>query len=263
MRIFNRKIHKSVAQDCVVEVTECDGVRYLHLESNTVQSAMQVSQPNMLTLNYSRAILYFLLFSDQVKTVLTIGLGGGSVTKYIHAYCPQIEQTVLEVNPEVIRVARSHFYVPDNDARLNIIRGDGIAYMHDHANSSDCLIIDAFDAYGLPPDFCTQAFFDTCFAVLQTHGILVVNLWGSDKHFDTYLQRMELSFNGRVLMVRTGKPGNIIVFCFKDPQKLSEKKLRERARLLAQTHAISFTEFLDQLHADNGNQALYTVLESK
>ncbi|MGQ0443257.1 MAG: polyamine aminopropyltransferase, partial [Methylophilaceae bacterium] len=81
MRIFNRKIHKSVEQDSVVEVTECDGMRAMHLGSITVQSGMLVKDPFALALNYSRGIMCFLLFSNQIKQVLTIGLGGGSVTK--------------------------------------------------------------------------------------------------------------------------------------------------------------------------------------
>ena len=129
---FSRKIHKSVANDSIVEVSESNGIRSLYLGSVTIQSSMRVSAPFALELAYSRGMMGFLLFSDKVRNVLTIGLGGGSVPKYIHEYCPEINQTVVEINPQVIRIARSHFYVPENDARLNIIEGDGIAYLLNH-----------------------------------------------------------------------------------------------------------------------------------
>jgi spermidine synthase len=87
---FNRKIHKSVANGNVIEVIEVDGVRSLYLGSTTVQSSMRVRTPNALELAYSRGMMCFLLFSDDVKDVLSIGLGGGSVPKYIHANCPEI-----------------------------------------------------------------------------------------------------------------------------------------------------------------------------
>ncbi len=261
-RMLNRKIHKHVREDNVVEVTEIDGIRQLHLGSKTVQSGMLVTSPFVLVFNYSRAILYFLLFSENIKTVLTIGLGGGSVTKYMHAYCPDIKQTVVEINPEVIQVARSHFFLQENDERLDVIEGDGIAYMEDHPTSHDCVIIDGFDSDGIPDGFCTPDFFDTCYGALNDNGVFLINLWGSDKNFDIYLQRIEQTFIGRVLVLPTGKPGNIIVFGFKDRIKLSERKLRERARTLKEAHIIDFTEFLDKLHEHNGYQKMYEILES-
>ena len=263
MRIFNRKIHKSVAQECVVEVTEGDGLRHMHLGSVTIQSSMLVQDPIALDLTYSRGIMCFLLFTNHVKKLLTIGLGGGSVAKYIYANCPEIQQTVLEINKQVIDIAHSHFYVPDNDDRLNVIEGDGVQYLLDNVESQDCLIVDGFDAHGIPNNMCTQDFFDGCFAGLRDDGVFVINLWGSDKNFDIYLQRIEQSFSDRVLMMPTGKPGNIIVFGFKQPQKQTERKLRERAKLLGKTHNIEFSTFLDTLYAKNGHQMLYTKLESQ
>lgn len=263
MRLFSRKIHKAVADDNIVEVTELDGVRQLHLGSTTVQSGMLVSNPLVLVFNYSRAIMYFLLFAQHVRKTLTIGLGGGSVTKYIHAYCPEIMQTVVELNPQVIQIARSHFFVPDNDEKLNVIAGDGLLYLAERPQSHDCVIIDGFDANGIPDGFCTHDFFDNCFNLLHDNGIFVINLWGSDKNFDIYLQRIEQVFSNRVLVLPTGKPGNIIVFALKDPLKLTEKKLRERATMLNQHHIINFTEFLDKLHEQNGYQKLYSILESQ
>jgi spermidine synthase len=258
---FNRRIHKSVAQESVVEVTELDGVRALHLGSSTIQSGMKVRDPFALELNYSRGIVCFLLFSSKIKRILTIGLGGASVTKYIYKFCPQISQTVVEINAQVIAIARSHFYLPENDEKLNVIEGDGVQYLLENPASNDCVIIDVFDAHGIPPNCCTQDFFDSCFEALTTNGIFVINLWGSDKNFDIYLQRIEQTFSRRVLIMPTGKPGNIIVFGFKDPLRLTEKKLRERAKALEQDHKIEFSDFLDKLHAHNGYDALYNLLE--
>ncbi len=262
MSFFRKKIHKSVAADNVVEVTELDGIRQLHLGSKTVQSGMRVSAPLELVFNYSRALMYFLLFSDKVKDVLLVGLGGGSVTKYIHGYCPEVNQTVVEINQQVIDVARSHFFLPENDDKLDVIKGDGLHYMENNPGSQDCLIIDGFDSDGIPDGFCTPDFFDMCCDVLKDNGVFLINLWGSDKNFDIYLQRIEQTFLGRVLVLPTGKPGNIIVFGFKDPVKLTEKRIRERVRTLNESHTIDFTEFLGKLHEQNGYRKMYEILES-
>jgi spermidine synthase len=256
---LNRKIHKSVSELSTVEVIEVDGVRSLYLGSVTIQSSMRTKTPFALELAYSRGMMGFMLFTQTAKHVLSIGLGGGSVPKFIHAFCPKITQTVVEINPQIISTARSHFFLPDNDERLNVIEGDGLAYLANHLNSADVLMIDAFDSVGIPPDFCSQDFFDTCEQVLSHNGIFVINLWGSDKNFDIYLRRIEQSFDDKVLMLPTGKPGNIVVFGFKAGFKtvpdISSIKMHECAKALEaqfeKPHHIEFLSFLEKLCEHN------------
>jgi spermidine synthase len=248
---LNRKIHKSVADSNIVEVSEVDGIRSLYLGSITIQSSMKVKAPFELELAYTRGMMGFLLFSDSIKHVLTIGLGGGSIPKYIHQYCPEIKQTVVEINPQIINVARSHFYVPENDEKLHMIEGDGIAYLAENPTSTDVLMIDAFDSVGIPPDFCSQGFFDSCEMALTNDGIFAINLWGSDKNFDIYLQRIEQSFENKVLILPTGKPGNIVVFGFKNLREVRTVNLRERAKSLEYAHKIEFLSFFEKLSEHN------------
>jgi spermidine synthase len=260
---FNKKIHKNVSGDNVVEVSEVDGVRSLYLGSITIQSSMRVNAPFTLELAYSRGMMGFLLFSESVKNVLAIGLGGGSVPKYIYEYCPEISQIVVEINPQVVATARSHFYVPENDDKLKVVEGDGIVYLANNRASADVLMIDAFDALGIPPDFCSHDFFDSCEMALTKHGIFAINLWGSDKNFDIYLQRIEQSFDNRVLMLPTGKPGNIVVFGFKHLPELGIVNLRERAQLLEKKHNIEFLSFIDKLCEHNPHNHKQFFLDVK
>lgn len=242
----------NVALTDAVDVSESNGIRSLHLGSVTIQSAMRIREPFALELTYTRGMMCFLLFYSNIKHVLAIGLGGGSITKYIHAYCADITSTVIELNLKIIQIARSQFYVPENDERLEIIEGDGLKYLAAHSNASDVLLIDAFDSNGIPPDFCSQDFFDQCANTLTNSGILVINLWGSDKNFDIYLQRIEQSFSGNVLILPTGKPGNIAVFGFKlEPVDLRMASLRDRAKALEKHHKIEFSQFVETLAEHN------------
>lgn len=243
MKVFNTD---------AIEVSETGGVRSLHLGSVTVQSAMRIRDPNALELTYTRGMMCFLLFNPHVRKVLAIGLGGGSLPKYIHAYCPDVMTKVIEINAKIIQLARSQFYVPENDNRLDVIEGDGLQYLAEHTHDADVLLIDAFDSNGIPPDFCSQDFFDQCANVLKGDGMLAINLWGSDKNFDIYLQRIEHSFAGKVLILPTGKPGNIAVFGFnRAPADLRIAHLRERAKLLEKSHKIEFLQFVERLVEHN------------
>lgn len=256
MRSFGRRIsravHKGMTGEESVDVSEMDGVRSLYLGSETVQSAMRVKAPYELELAYSRGMMMFLLFMKQVKDVLVIGLGGGSIPKYLHHFLPEMQTRVVEINPRIIQVARSHFYLPENDEKLEVIEGDGVAYLQENSNATDVLLLDIFDSQGVPPDLYNQAFFDTCAEVLRLDGMMAVNLWGSDKNFDIYLQRIEQSFHDRVLVLRTGRPGNIVVMAFKRPPRdLRWSTLRVRAKALQENHKIEFLEFVEKLKDEN------------
>lgn len=254
--------HTSAADEAV-DVSELDGVRALHLGSSTIQSAMRIRDPFALELAYTRGMMCFLLFHDHVNEMLTIGLGGGSIPKYVHAYCPNIMSKVIEINPRIVQVARNQFCVPENDMRLEVIEADGLQYLVEHQDSTDVLMIDAFDSNGIPPNFCSQDFFDQCARTLRDDGILAINLWGSDKNFDVYLQRIEHSFEGKVLMLPTGKPGNIAVFGFKrEPADLRISSLRAKAKSLEKTHKIEFVQFVEKLAQHNQSTANRIFMKS-
>ena len=120
-------------------------------------------------------------------------------------------------------------------------------------------MIDAFDSMGIPPNFCSQDFFDSCEAALTNQGIFAINLWGSDKKFDIYLQRIEQSFDNNVLMLPTGRPGNIVVFGFKHAPDLRIANLHARAKMLEHMHKIEFLSFLEKLceHNPHDNKQLF------
>src|SRR5689334_7933621 len=91
-----------------VQISERDGMRYLHLGSDTVQSGMSLADPIELVLSYTRSMLAFLLFVPEPPRLLNIGLGGGSLAKWIHRHLVNTQQLVLEISPQVIACARSH-----------------------------------------------------------------------------------------------------------------------------------------------------------
>ncbi len=253
IRRVGRFMSRDVEANPDVDISEKDGVRALHLGSVTVQSAMRVSAPYDLELNYSRGMMMFLLFAGNVRDVLIIGLGGGSIPKFIYRYLPPMRVTAVELNPAVIAAARGPFFLPPDDERLRVIEGDGIHYVNENPESADVLMLDAFDASGLAPGLTSQGFYDDSFNALTRDGILIVNLWGSDKNFDVYLQRIEQTCGGRVLVLPTGRPGNILVFGFRrDAGDLRWKTLRERAKALQLSHPqISFLDFVERLREFN------------
>jgi spermidine synthase len=115
-------------------------------------------------------------------------------------------------------------------------------------------MLDMFDGSGMPLKLYSQDFFDACNVALTSNGVLEINLWGSDKNFDVYLQRIEQSFNSRVLVIPTGRPGNIIVMAFKRvPTELRWDVVREKARALDAELNLDFMGLLECLRDYNPN----------
>ena len=246
------RIHKKARGGDIVEVSERDGIRSLHLGDDTVHSAMRINAPSDLELAYTRSMMAFLLFLRDPKHILMIGLGGGSLLKFVHYTMPEIKTTVVEINAQVVAVAQSHFFVPPEDERFKLEIADGSQYVPANPASADVLMLDGYDANHHVESLASQAFYDSCADALTENGILVVNLWGSDDRFDAYLKRIETSFNGLVLCLPAEKRGNIIVFAFKKTPGMTRwADLRERAKELESRYGLEFLRFVEGLKDTN------------
>ena len=211
------KFGKRRAEDDGLEVTEERGMRVLHLGSRAIQSAMRVSRPWDLELAYTRAMMGFLMFNPMPPDVLMIGLGGGSVAKFIRKQRPQTRSTAVEIDPRVIAAARAHFELPPDDDTLTVIEADGALYVRQHPGSADVILLDGFDAGNQVEALATQTFYAACRRMLKPGGMLVVNLWGRDSDFAEYFARLTRAFDGEVGWIAVQNKTNVIVFAFAEP----------------------------------------------
>jgi len=228
-----------------VEVSEEDGVRSLHLGGDAIQSSIRLARPDELALDYTRAMMAFLLFQPLPREVLMIGLGGGSMARYIHQRMQGTRTTVVEINAKVLAAARSLFHFPADDARLKVEIADGADYIRDHAESADVLLVDGFDDGKQPAALCTQAFYDAAYAALRPGGVMAVNFMAEEKKLDVFLQRVEKSFDERVIRLKAADRVNLIAFAFKrHPRELAWTELKKRAQRLKKTHDLPFDDFV-------------------
>ena len=229
-----------------VEISEQDGIRYLHLGSATIQSGMRLTQPDELVLAYTRSMMAFLLFVSEPQCVVTVGLGGGSVNKWMYRHFPDAMQVVLELNPAVIAAARRYFHLPSDDERLQVLQADGAQWVAQQRDSADVILVDGYDGEAQVEELATAEFYGAAAGALRREGVLVVNLWGSDRKFDEYLRRIEAAFDGQVACVPALQKGNIIVLAFKRrPTQLRWEELREQARRLEARYGLEFLRFVE------------------
>jgi spermidine synthase len=91
---------------------------------------------------------------------------------------------------------------------------------------------------------------------LNAGGVLVVNLWGSDRRFDDYLGRIESAFPAGTLCLPAEKPGNVIAFAFRDsPGNPQWDGLALKARELEARYGLEFGRFVRGLKKMNRGDA--------
>lgn len=235
-----------------LDLSEKDGVRCLHLGDEQVQSAMRLGAPDDLELAYTRAMMGFLLFLPDPRDILMVGLGGGSLARFMHARLPEIRNVAVEILPEVVAAARCFFHLPPDDERLQVVVAEGGAYVAGRPGSCDALLMDAFADGVHPEPLTTAAFFDAARAALRERGVLVVNYIETDRGFESSLARMEAAFGGHVALLPAEQQGNVIAFGLKGlPARLRWEELRARAEELEARLGLEFTRFLPALRRCN------------
>lgn len=221
-------------------VSQRGSILSLHFNEDSTQSEMDVNEPDKLVLAYTRAMMSFLLLYPAPKHIAMIGLGGGSLAKYCYRHLPQSDITVVEIDADVIAL-RDDFLMPPDDLRLHVILGDGAAWVHETETQPEVLVVDGFDAHGLPESLSSQQFYDACFNMLSVSGVLVVNLWSGYPNYDTYVARIRTSFADRVLIVDAEDKANKIVLAMKgEAWPPAAATLRHQAQLLSPRHTLNF-----------------------
>jgi len=238
-----------------IEVSESSGVRYLHFGSHWIQGAMRIARPFALELDYTREMMAALLLRPEANwphRVLLIGLGAASLTKFLHRHRPEARLTVVEIEPDVVHVARQHFKLPDEDDRLRIHLDDGAAFVTTSKQYFDLILIDGFDENARTGLLDTLPFYLDCKARLTDAGLLVTNLLSKRKGVRQSLDRLEAAFDDRALAFPSCDSGNVVAFAATGaPVALSMAELKLHARQLRADSGLNLLPTLTRLEHSN------------
>lgn len=239
-----------------IEVSERNGVRYLHIGSTDIQSAMRIDRPYDLELAYSRCVFAPLLFAPVPRRVFIVGLGGGSIPKFIHHHLADTIQTVVEIDPRVVPVARTQFLLPPEDERLTLWIGDGAEALRREEQRQDWIVLDGFDGPEQSDALTSEDFYAECAARLTSTGALVANIWSTAPSYEAQLDRLRRVFPGRLLLLPAGIKTNVLCLGFAAPPRpLDWAALRITARQWQARLGLPFEQFLDDLKRLNDHDA--------
>ena len=188
----------------------------MHFSFAAIQSRMDLQQPELLALDYTRTMMGFLLLQSSPRAIAMIGLGGGSLARFILSYLPASYLKVVEINPEVLNL-RAKFLIPEDGDRFRVRLGDGADFMRLPPRKFDVLLVDGFDVGGQPPELASLAFYEDCAAALQPDGVAVFNLCPVYPGYERQLDDLHTAFDGNLTTVRESDCSNTVVFASRQP----------------------------------------------
>ncbi|MFN3914490.1 MAG: fused MFS/spermidine synthase [Aquabacterium sp.] len=182
----------------------------LSFEGTLIQSCMRLADPDELVLDYTRTMMGALLLNPHPRQILMIGLGGGSMVKYLHRHVPQAHLTVVEISQEVIDL-RDAFHVPRDDDRLSTVCDDGARFMSHPPRRYDLILVDGFTGNGIAEALCSSGFYRNCRKALSPDGLLVANVQADTEQTRQISRRLSKAFEGSMMSVLSDEGGNDIV----------------------------------------------------
>jgi spermidine synthase len=158
-------------------VVQSDEHRMLRFGSS-YQSAMDLHDHYRTVYTYTDFFSLALAYRSHVRSMLFLGLGGGSAQKRMWRDFPRLHLQVAELDPVVVDVARRFFAVPD-DPRLRVAVDDGRQYLDKTDRQWDAIAVDTYFDDGVPFHMTTREFVELARRRLAPGGVVLVNIIGA------------------------------------------------------------------------------------
>lgn len=231
-------------------LSEQDGIRYLHFDSEWIQGAMRLAQPSELVLGYTQQMMAWRLFLQPAAAdrIGILGLGAGSLLRFVLRHTRARVETV-ERNARVIALCRACFRLSAT-SRSTIALTDARAWVAhpEHAGQYRALMVDLYDSGAQGPVCGDADFYRDCYRVLDDPGIMSVNLFGHHPSFAPNLSHIRAAFGPYVLCLPSADEGNTVVLAFKgEPPMSSRPILEDRAQALEARTGLSLRRWLPAL----------------
>lgn len=248
-------IYRTIGDEGVIEITQDRSQRTLYLGNDAKQSCVDLHRPHRLVLSYTRAMMSCLMFLPTPRRVLLVGLGGGSLARFLMHHFPDCQIDAIELRPGVVKLAHGYFMLPEQDnlaihvaeARSFLSRGGG-RFEH-----YDLILVDAFNHDGVAPSVQSESFITACRQRLSAGGIFTINLWNHPcATLRDVLDMIDQGFAGNRLLLPVIDKGNLIVHAAHDKtclQLASAKAVAKQLETLMED--MGFSQMLRQLRRAN------------
>jgi spermidine synthase len=198
-----------------IEVIEDTAKKERYIFNNRrdlIQGGMSLNSPDSLLFEYPRIAFVSLAFLDrEPKSVLFVGLGAGSMPRYLSRYYPEADIDVVEIDPDMVDVAQKYFHFRTG-GRIKVHTEDGRVFIKRSQKKYDIIFLDAYQSGDIPFHLTTAEFLREVKKKLNDNGVVAANILSQfkNKFFDSMIATYNQEF--RHLYVLTGRKSNNFVF---------------------------------------------------
>lgn len=225
-----------------IQVVEDDsGLRTLRFApSGARQSVARPGDPGHLELAYARVVVAALGAAPAVRRVLVIGLGGGSLPMYLRDRRSDLWIDVVEIDPAVADVARSHFGFAE-DARLRLHLADGRAFVERAEPVYDAIVMDAYGADSIVRSLATRECLRAMRRALTPAGVVIADVWGRAHNplYDSMVRTYADAFRGLAILTVDGADNQVFI-AWRDREPMTRDELGRHAAALGRALSTRF-----------------------
>ena len=176
-------IYISKRRNQLIMTFQLKGYDYTELVAN-------LEDPDDLPLPYSQVMTSAsLLYPTEVKRILMIGLGGGSISTYYGRAMPDVHIDTVELDQRVIDVAKQYFALRDT-LRVRYLAADGRVFLNRSKDLYDLILLDAYRGGYVPFHLLTREFYVLVKSRLTPGGAVASNIHEGTKLYLSTVKTM-------------------------------------------------------------------------
>ena len=172
-------IYETSYEGMPIQVVDTVRSRYLRFDKEdgyngkNVQTKLNKKEPYWLMSVYQKMVDH--VDFEKANTYLILGLGGGTMPKYISHKNPEAKIDVVELLPEVIDIAYEYFALKKTP-NITVYNEDGLEFIKNTEKTYDVIWWDIFGRGGkTPPHLKQELVQDKLDAILNDKGTLIFN----------------------------------------------------------------------------------------
>jgi spermidine synthase len=205
-----------------------------------VETSIRKSPPHVSLADYTNYFHLAFLVNPTIHRALFIGAGGAVGPRTFHRHDAEMLIDVVDIDPKVLALARSHFFL-DDSPKIRTIAEDGRTFLRHTSDQYDCIILDAFTIGGrIPFHLVTREFFASCHDKMTPDGVLVMNINSAvegptSRIFHSVYRTLAAVFPAVDAFARdyqawgSRQSVNILLVASKNPRRLAPQEWAKRA----------------------------------
>lgn len=204
--------------------------RYIYTDKREgIQGGVSLDTPEKLIFEYTQMAFVSLAFLDrEPRDVLFVGLGSGAMPKYFNRYYPEANIDIVEIDPEIVNVAKKYFYFEENK-NMKVHVNDGRIFIKRNLKKYDIIFLDAYKGGDIPFHLTTVEFLREVKSRLKDGGIVISNILSTFKN--KFFDSMVVTYNKEFphLYIFKGRKSYSFIFVatkintLKDINEISQK----------------------------------------